>query len=552
MASELPPWNRFAVVSIAGSILSVQFIPQYTLTPSFFWTALQLYAFQVFIWAAWIVVFYPRFFSPLRHLPQPTGNNFFMGQFRRILLEPSGVPHMQWAKSIPNDGLIRYMGLLNQERVLVTGSKAMGEVLVQKNYEFIKPPQFRLSIGRILGFGLLLAEGDEHKVQRKNLMPAFHYRHIKDLYPIFWTKSRELAQALTSTIHHNVESGAADEEKRSDSSVVEVGNWTSRATLDIIGWAGLGHDFNALKDPNNELNQTYNALFTPSKAARRLGLLSLIFPSIIVRNLPVKRNGDVEAAAVTIRKTCRQLIREKRDNLEKRDQTGVDILSVAIRSGGFTDEEMVDQLMTFLAAGHETTASAMTWAVYLLCKHPEVQSRLRKEVQNELPSVDDSEASVTATELDRMSYLHAVCNEVLRVYSPVPITLRQAANDATIQGQFIPKGTRVILSPWATNTDPKLWGEDADNFNPDRWMGSGNANSGGAESNYAFLTFLHGPRSCIGQAFAKAEFACLLASMVGRFEMELADPNFVPDIKSGITARPDGGLQVRMKILRGW
>lgn len=193
----------------------------------------------------------------------------------------------------------------------------------------------------------------------------------------------------------------------------------------------------------------------------------------------------------------------------------------------------------------------MTWAFYVLCLHPEVQTRLREEVQANLPPIDDAE-TVTAADLDKCHYLHAVCNEVLRVYPPVPVTLRETGRDTSILGQYVPKGTKVVLSPWAVNTSTSLWGPDADKFNPDRWMGPGKANSGGAESNYAFMTFLHGPRSCIGQAFAKSEFACLLAGVVGRFEIKLADEDFKLDIKGSITAKPRNGLKVRIKPLQGW
>lgn len=87
-----------------------------------------------------------------------------MGQFKRILKEPTGVPMQEWINTIPNDGLIRYKAIFNTERLLITSAKGLGEVLVTKNYEFVKPAQLRLGLGRILGVGVLLAEGEEHKV----------------------------------------------------------------------------------------------------------------------------------------------------------------------------------------------------------------------------------------------------------------------------------------------------------------------------------------------------------------------------------------------------
>jgi cytochrome P450 len=376
------------------------------------------------------------------------------------------------------------------------------------------------------------------KTQRKNLMPAFSYRHIKDLYPIFWSKSRELVRTLEKEM-----------EKQAPDNVFEIGDWASRATLDIIGVAGLGQDFGAIQNPDTELNTTYRKVFAPSKAQQMIGLLSIFIHQKIVQNLPIKRNEDMFAAQRVIRSISRDLIRQKKEMMQKNEKRAADIISVALESGGFSDDNLVDQMMTFIAAGHETTSSTMTWAIYELCKKPEIQTRLREEIRANIHSLDES---MDAAKLENLPYLHAVCNETLRHNAPVPLTLRDTENDCTIADTFVPRGTKIILCPWAVNFSKELWGADAGEFNPDRWMGAGRANTGGAESNYAMLTFLHGPRSCIGQSFAKAEFACLMAAFVGRFEFEMRDPNEEIDIKGGITARPRNGMHIKLKVVDGW
>jgi cytochrome P450 len=129
-----------------------------------------------------------------------------------------------------------------------------------------------------------------------------------------------------------------------------------------------------------------------------------------------------------------------------------------------------------------------------------------------------------------MPYLNGVCNEVLRLYPTVPITARIAVRDVTVAGQNFPRGTNFFVVPWAINRMPTLWGPQAEEFIPERWIDkeTGRATmNGGADTNYAFLTFLHGPRSCIGEKFARAEFRALVVAFVGAFEMELADPNEV-------------------------
>ena len=323
-------------------------------------------------------------------------------------------------------------------------------------------------------------------------MPAFAYRHIKDLYPTFWNISVDLVKTVTSEIQ--AKSAQEGEEKSSRTAVIEMGQWLSRATLDIIGIAGMGQNFNAIHDPNTELNVTYRKVFAPSREARMLAMAGLIVPMPILRMLPVKRNDDMNTAAKTIRNVSRHLIQQKKLKMANKEaRTDKDILSVALESGGFTDEQLVDQLMTFLAAGHETTASSTTWALLSLARYPEMQKRLREEIRSKLPSIEeDDPKAITAEKLDSLPYLHAVCNEVLRLHSPVPLTRREAAKDTYILDQFVPKGTDIILAPAATNTSKELWGQDAFEFNPDRWMGPGRANTGGADSNYSFLTFLHG------------------------------------------------------------
>ncbi|KAK5083922.1 hypothetical protein LTR05_006429 [Lithohypha guttulata] len=520
--------------SIAASILLVKAAPEFTLSQSVTKTAIAIFFAQWLVYGIYAVILYPRYLSPLRHLPTVTeGSNPIMGQWFAITREASGEPMRRWTNTIENDGMIRYLGFFNRERILLTKPKALSEVLNTKNYEFQRPGLLLRGIKAILGEGLLLAEGDDHKFQRKGLAPAFAFRHIKELYPIFWSKSREMVKAM--------EEVELSGEKPSEA--VEIGGWASRAALDIIGLGGMGQDFNSLADPNTELNNTYRKVFSPNRQAQILGLLQFFIPGWIVRALPLSRNDDIAAASKVARGTARNLIRQKKARLDQKEKMNPDIISIALESGVFTEEKLLDNMMTFLAAGHETTASSLTWVAYLLAKHPEVQSKLRDEIHEHISNLNND---VDDTIIDQMPYLHAVCQEVLRLYPPVPVTLREAVQDTSIQGQPIQKGTVIMLSPWAVNASKELWGDDADQFNPERWTG-GKANSGGATSNYAALTFLHGPRSCIGQRFATAEMACLTAALVGKFDFELSYPDQVVVIKGGITARPRDGMHLKLK-----
>ncbi|KAL8969481.1 MAG: hypothetical protein Q9197_004320 [Variospora fuerteventurae] len=465
-----------------------------------------------------------------------------MGHFWQMMEAGPGHVLRSWANSVPNNGIIRYLDFFNLDRLAVVSPAALAEVLVHKCYDFEKPPQLRKGISRILGMGLFLSEGDVHKKQRKFLMPAFAYRHVKNMYPMFWDKSTELVAAITASNPHNLD--------RDTWMSIEVNEWASRATLDIIGQGGFGQSFNAIQDPDNPLSRTYRGIFQPGRAGQMLGILGFLLPQWLVRKLPFLRNDKMKRSSDFLRSFCRSIIESKRRKPHTETESELDILTVAMHSGAFSNEDLIDQMMTFLAAGHETSASALTWAVYMLAKQPQMQKRLREEVRSLRPNpIEDLGPVVSSETIEKMPYLYNFCREILRLFPPVAVTIRVAVKDTIICGQFIPQNTTIMIPPWAVNGNTELWGSDAADFNPERWQRN-TVNPSAADSkstNYQFLTFLHGPRSCIGQSFAMGELQCLLAAWVGAFETELQDPDFVPVVKGGITAKPKDGLHVRVK-----
>lgn len=459
---------------------------------------------------------------------------------------------------------------------------------------FEKPAPLRWSISRVLGHGVLLAEGSEHRHQRKILEPAFAFRRVKNLYPVFWAKASEAAEAMAQMAL------ASSAVEKTEQGIVGVDDWAVRLSLDILGAAGLGQDLGCLRNPDSPIMKAYHDVYRPSGQAIILDLLYLVLPGPLVNLLPVTRNIEYARAAKTIAGVCQDIVSDKRASLgfapgrvdgeQASEGGGADIVSTLLRSGAFDDQQIVEQMMTFLAAGHEGPAAGLIWAMYLLCLHPQVQARLRAEVRRHLPfpspssqqqmadnsQAGDAAASITAADIDRLPYLAAVCSEILRFMAPTPLTIREAVKDTTIADEFVPRGTYVMLSLWATNRHAALWGPEAHRFNPDRWLTAATptttsppavevgsleeasilraSGSGGAESNYAFMTFTHGRKNCIGQNFAVAKLACTLANWVGRFHFSFRDPSeaAMPKINhGGSTIRPANGLHVRIKPVEG-
>jgi len=293
---------------------------------------------------------------------------------------------------------------------------------------------------------------------------------------------------VSRTIENNV--------SPSEGAAVNMTDWLRRVTLDIIGVAGMGYNFNALSDPENELNNAYDRVFNKPHNEQLMNIIETmenLVPVAWLSSVPLKHNHETDEGAASIRRMATVLIDQKRLQVKENSEVmQKDVLSVAIDSDQITDRALVDQVMTFLAAGHETVSTAMTWAIVSLCRHPEIQNQLREEIRSELLSPIKNSRSITPQDINRLPYLQAVCNEVLRYHAPVPLSRRECIKDTTILGHPIPKGTNILLVPAAVNFSKTLWGKDAAQFRPERWIRSNGSNIGGSTSTYANLTFMHG------------------------------------------------------------
>jgi cytochrome P450 len=196
--------------------------------------------------------------------------------------------------------------------------------------------------------------------------------------------------------------------------------------------------------------------------------------------------------------------------------------------------------------------------LYALARDSQLQSRLRKEVTESIDEFSgqwDLRNVEFSNTLDSLPLLHGLCNEVQRLWPSVPNTSRIAYRDTTIVGQTVPKGTKVFIPIWTINRLEQFWGDDAQQFRPERWINAENGkpnNHGGCNNNFGFMTYLHGPRSCIGQGLARAELKALVAAWLYCFEFEFADPNFEAEAAGIVTVKPKGGLKLRMKVLKSF
>jgi cytochrome P450 len=386
---------------------------------------------------------------------------------------------------------IRFCGIFGSERLLVTNPKAIAEVLVTKAYDLQKPSALGELCRKFIGTGLITAEGDEHRSLRKDSSPAFSFRRVKDLYPIFWNVSAQLTDGISQQLAQKA------------SPVVEINYWANLATTDIIGKAAMGKDFRSLQQGQDHLLiANFEDITQPSTENVIYFALNILGLSQVVRLLPWRMNKLADTISNNLYNICSNLVDEKRAALAAtKADAHKDILSHLMTSTSLTHKQLVDQLLTILSAGHGTTSVTFTWMTYLLAQNFEIQSRLCAEIHTHVPNPKELiNGDDLASILQSFPLLNGICNERLRLYPSINIIYRDTVRPTSLLGNLIPAGVQAILSPWATNRNEDLLGVDALEFRPERWIDKDAEtgaerpnNSGGAESNYANLTFLHGP-----------------------------------------------------------
>jgi cytochrome P450 len=367
----------------------------------------------------------------------------------------------------------------------------------------------------------------------------------------------------------------AIESSKDGDAVIEVQNWINHISLDTIGIAGFSHDFGSLDGKRASVTEVFDAFGNNRQASvvnRAFFLLASVFP--IIARIPNKRTKLFKKLGVTLGEISNDLLirsrREKDANISGRDEEK-SIIGLLLKSEGqdaelhMSEEEVVAQMKVLLLAGYETTSISLTWALIELSRHPNVQTRLREELLafGADPTYDQLKAS--------LPYLDAVVHEILRLHPPVREFTRLAAADdviplsepvRTVSGETtdsisIAKGTLITIPGAAINRSSAIWGPDAKEFKPDRWLNkdgiSGKARE--VQGHRHLLTFVDGPRTCLGKDFAITEFKTVLLVLVKNFVFEMRDgPDSQVEIVRGIMARPrvigEDGIGVPLRVRR--
>lgn len=403
-------------------------------------------------------------------------------------------------------------GLPFMPAVVVSDPGAIQRVLLDNVANYRKDELLLRILSPTLTNGLLTVDGEQWRRQRRAVAPMFARKSITS----YAHEMKNAADALVGRLRRN-----------SDGAIVDVAQEATDTTLDVLQRTifsqGLG---SSTQEYREQMRRYFDAVgrIDPFDV---LGLPPIVPRWTKWRAKPAMRFFDAAVRRVVLERQW--MLAEEPYNCPQ------DILTLLLEARdpetgeGLTDEELHANVITLIAAGHETTANALTWSLFLLSRNPEWQERVAEESGAALA---DSPERMP----ERLVYTRAVIEEALRLYPPIAAISRVAIAADELAGEKISAGTMIVISPYVVHRHRLIW-NDPDSFDPSRFVGANRQ----YVHRYAYLPFGAGPRICLGAAFALQEATILLASIADAFILEKA-PGFEPEALLRITLRPRGGL----------
>jgi pentalenene oxygenase len=368
--------------------------------------------------------------------------------------------------------------------------------------------RFYDEISRVIGTSsLVVCAGERHRRLRRLLAPAFRPEQV--------AIAAETMVAATAQLSASWQPGAT----------IDVGRAMSDLTLEIAARALLGLERAA------QVEDIATVLHTGTRVFYRL-LLPPALSARLWRSPYSIANRRLFAAQARVDAFVYDLLDRRATQVERDDHDRasnlLDVLCAARDPDGgrLSLDELRDQVVTFLFAGHETTAQALTWALVELGRHPAVQARLRAECAQVAPGRDPGRA-----DLPRLSYARAVVRETLRLHPPAWFLAREMSTDGEVGGCPLPRGALIVVSPLALHRDSRRW-DDPLAFVPERFLGELDE-----EALASYVPFGHGRRNCIGSSFALTEMTLVLSTLAGRVRLEVLDAARVGE-RATVTLRP--------------
>ncbi|KAI0056554.1 cytochrome P450 [Artomyces pyxidatus] len=474
--------------------------------------------------------------------------------------------------------VIRITGPFWDTQLLISDPMACARILLKDQDIFEEAHWFIESNQHALGIGLLSTLGDQHRKQRKLLNPVFSTKQIRSLAPLFHRITHQLCDALQSQV-----AGGPTE--------VDMVVWLHRFALELIAQGGMGYTFNSL-EPDAEENEFGKSVKEYTPTLSNLGVLRILFPLVsawpkwlrrcCARLVPMPMVHNIIRLTDVMQACTQQILDEKKALLEMGDSVfaqqlseGKDIISVLMKTNitasveeRLPDEEIRGQMATLILAATDTTSAALSRIMQLLSQRPDVQEKLRKELN--LAGMRSGQSDLDYDVLVSLPYLDAICRETLRLFPPLHFVHRVTRADVSIplsepikasgdplSSLFIPSGTAVAVNIVGMNRDQSIWGADAAEWKPERWLAPlpesvVEARIPGVYANT--LTFLGGERACIGFKFSQLEMKAALAQLIRAFRLSPSGTEIVwrfglvasPSVKESTVVRAQLPMVVEM------
>ncbi|XWS70081.1 hypothetical protein CRYUN_Cryun03dG0018500 [Craigia yunnanensis] len=421
-------------------------------------------------------------------------------------------------------GEISFCWTGTRPRLIIKDPELMKEVLANKQGHFQKPPLNPLIL--ILSRGLATLEGEQWSKRRRMINPAFHLEKLKGMIFIFSVSCGQMIEQW--------------KEMASVQSSCEIDVWPElqKLTADAISRTAFGSSY----EEGKKIFELQKELITLTIEAMQ----SLYIPGF--RFVPTKKNQRTKKLDKDITSMLRNVIQRKEHGMRTGQAMADDLLGMLLQHnnqdallenasgerGVLKIEGIIEECKQFYLAGQETTSSLLTWAIIVLALHPEWQEKAREEVLQACGKEPDFEA------ISHLKIVTMILYEVLRLYPPVIALYQHTKKETKIREISLPAGVDITLPILLINHDPELWGDDAEEFKPERFS---QGVSKASKDQLAFFPFGWGPRTCIGQNFANLEAKVALAMILQHFSFKLS-PSYSHSPYTVMILQPQHGAQI--------
>ena len=452
----------------------------------------------------------------------------------KLIREFIGDPIRTLSKIAQRYGDISYFKLGREHVYLINNPDLIEKILIYDHRNFKKGKRLQIAKG-LLGEGLVTSEGDFHNRQRRLIQPIFLPKQIKSYGDIMIDYAKKMAEGWK------------------DGSVLDINREMMELTLGIICKSVLNYDV------KSEAQQVGKWLTTVRNYSKRLqNPIGQVIDKVPI--LPKVRGAH--NAMKELNSLVYELIADRRGSkigyndlltrllrAQDEESSGTDPSSIKTENSGgvMSDKQVRDEVMTIFIAGHETTANALTWTLYLLSQNPDVENRLHEELDSVLSTDSNGDSNrikrvVTTDDMSKLQYTENVFRESMRLYPPVWTIGRYVESAYPVGGYNVPAGSSILMSQYVMHHDSRYY-KEPEAFNPDRWTEEFRTHL----PRFSYFPFGGGIRGCIGESFAWMEGVLVLATIAQKWEMRKL-PSQRVKLDPAITLRPKYGMKMKLKL----